>query len=67
MATHKNKKKTGNMTYYIFSDTFSVSPVRKGINQKEEAPTMDINDLFDGTPLRYRFGDNYEKYQPVCR
>jgi hypothetical protein len=29
-------------------DTFSVSPVSKGINQNEERPTMDINDLFDG-------------------
>jgi hypothetical protein len=29
-------------------DTFSVSPVSKGINQNEEPPTMDINDLFDG-------------------
>ena len=39
-------------------DTFSVSPVSKGINQNEERPTMDINDLFDL---------NHEKYQPVCR
>jgi hypothetical protein len=29
-------------------DTFSVSPVSKGIIQNEEPPTMDINDLFDG-------------------
>lgn len=29
-------------------DTFSVSPVSKGINHNEERPTMDINDLFDG-------------------
>jgi len=29
-------------------DTFSVSPVSKGINQDEERTTMDINDLFDG-------------------
>jgi hypothetical protein len=29
-------------------DTFSVSPVSNGINQSEEPPTMDINDLFDG-------------------
>jgi hypothetical protein len=29
-------------------DTFSVSPVSKGINQNEERSTMDINDLFDG-------------------
>jgi hypothetical protein len=35
----------------------SVSPVSKGINQNEERPTMDINDLFDGTPLLFRFGD----------
>ena len=30
------------------SDTFSVSPVSKGINHNEKRPTMDINDLFDG-------------------
>ncbi|WP_240193625.1 hypothetical protein [Desulfobulbus alkaliphilus] len=29
-------------------DTFSVFPVGKGINQTEERPTMDINELFDG-------------------
>jgi hypothetical protein len=29
-------------------DTFSVSPVSKGINHNEERPTMDTNDLFDG-------------------
>jgi len=29
-------------------DTFSVSSVSKGINQNEERPTMDINDLFYG-------------------
>ncbi len=55
---------------YSMPDTFSVSPVSKGINQNEERATMDINDLFDGIMKSInQFADEIaeQRLQKKCR